>query len=130
MSEQFSNYCPASVAGNRIVDETIVCNFSAYLKTRGHSDSTQHAYLPALRHFICWLTEESSKKGAIDSRSIYTFLHGHLPICHCQPPVFKELKTVRAALNQLLLMLGYTRLLPGASKGSVAIECSLLKFRS
>ena len=128
MSEQFPNHCPVSVAGNRIVYESIACNFSSYLKARGHSDSTQHAYLSALRHFVCWLTEESSSKGIIDNRSICTFLYEHLPVCHCPPPVFKELKTVRAALNQLLLMLGHKRLLPGASKGSVAIECSLHQF--
>ena len=128
MSEQFFNHCSVSVAGNRIFYKSIACNFSSYLKARGHSDSTQHAYLSALTHFVCWLTEESPSKGIIDSRSICTFLYEHLPVCHCPPPVFKELKTVRAALNQLLLLLGHKRLLPGVSKGSVAIEYSLHQF--
>jgi len=110
MSEQFFNHCSVSVAGNRIFYKSIACNFSSYLKARGHSDSTQHAYLSALTHFVCWLTEESPSKGIIDSRSICTFLYEHLPVCHCPPPVFKELKTVRAALNQLLLLLGHKRL--------------------
>jgi len=128
MSEQISNHCPVSVAGNIIVYESIACNFSAYLKARGHCDSTRHAYLSALRHFVCWLTEESSSKGIIDNRSISTFLYAHLPVCHCLPPVFKELKTIRAALNQLLLLLGHKRLLPGVSKGSVVTEYSLHQF--
>lgn len=128
MSEQFSSHCPVSVASDKIVYNSITCNFSAYLKERGHSDSTQHAYLSAVRHFACWSTEESPPKGLIDSKSAYTFLYEHLPVCHCPPPVFKELKTVRAALNQLLLFQGHERLLPGVSKGSVAIEHSLSQF--
>ena len=128
MSEQFSNHCPVTVASNRIVYDSIACNFSAYLKSRGYSDSTQHAYLSALKHFVCWFTEELSPKGLIDIQSVYTFLYDHLPVCHCPPPVFKELKTVLAALNQLLLLLGHERLLPGASKGSVEIEYSLHQF--
>lgn len=128
MSEQFPNHCPVSVAGNRNVYETITCNFSTYLKARGHSDGTQHAYRSTLIHFVRWLTEEPSKKRAINSRAVGAFLQEHLPVCHCPSPVFKELKTVRAALNQLLLMLGYDRLLPGASKGSAAIERTLYQF--
>jgi len=128
MSEQFSNHCPFSVAGNKKVYETIVCNFSSHLKARGHSKSTQYAYRSALRHFVRWLTEESSQNGTVSSRSVRTFLYEHLPVCQCSPPVYKDLKTVRAALNQLLLMQGYKRLLPGFSKSSVAIECSLHQF--
>jgi site-specific recombinase XerD len=128
MSEQFSFHCPLSTEGNKIVYETIFCHFSDHLEARGHSNSTQRAYQSALRHFVRWFTEESSKNWAINSRSVCTFLYEHLPVCNCSPPVFKEPKTIRAALNQLLLMLGYERLLPRVSKGSVAIECSLHQF--
>ena len=99
MSEQFFIHCPVSVAGNKNVYETIVSNFSTYLRARGHSDGTQHAYRSALIHFIRWLTEDPSKKRALNSRAVYVFLQEHLPVCYCPSPVFKELKTVRAALN-------------------------------
>ena len=128
MSKQLSNLYQRSIEGNKIVYATIVYDFSAYLKARGHSKSTLHAYRSALNHFLGWLKEESSKIWVINSRSVRTFLYEHLPVCHCLSPVYKEAKTVRAALNQLLLMLGYERLLPSTSKGSVAIENSLYQF--
>lgn len=127
MSKQFSNHRPASVAKNKEVYGAIDGKFTTYLKGQGHSFSTQHAYQSALRHFVRWLTE-SSERRAIDNKSVYTFLYEHLPVCHCPPPVFKELKTSRAALHQLLSMQGYTRLLPGTSKDSVAVESSLHQF--
>jgi len=128
MSEQFLKDGQVSVAGNRNEHETITGDFSDYLKARGHSDGTQHAYQSALRHFVCWLTKEPPESRAIDSRTVCTFLQEHLPACHCPSPVFKELKTVRAALNQLLLMLGQGRLQPLGSKGSAAVEYTLHQF--
>ena len=128
MSEQFSNHCPVSVANTKNVYKAITGKFTVYLKERGHSFSTRHAYQSALRHFVRWLTEESSERRAIDNRSVYTFLYEHLPVCCCPPPIFKELRTTRAALHQLLLMQGYSRPLPSTSKGSVAVERSLHQF--
>jgi site-specific recombinase XerC len=48
--------------------------------------------------------------------------------CTLSDPVVKAQKTVRAALHQLLLMLGCERPMLDASKGSVAIERSLHQF--
>lgn len=128
MSEQFPNHGSVTVVDNKIVYATVTCNFSTYLKTRGHSEGTRHAYLSVLTHFVRWLQEKPSKKPAINSISVCAFIQEHLPICHCPSPVFKELKTVRAALNQLLLMLGYERLLPGVNKGAAAVEQALHQY--
>ncbi len=128
MAEQFSTHCPVIVADNKDVYETIICNFSTYLKARGHADGTQHAYRSALLHFVRWLKKKPAKQRAINNRTVCIFLQEHLPVCHCSSPVFKELKTVRASLNQLLLMVGYKRLRPGVSKGAASVELTLHQF--
>lgn len=128
MSEQFTSHCPVSVADNRNVYKTITYDFAAYLEARGHSEGTHHAYLSVLTHFVRWFQEKPSKKRTINSISVCAFIQEHLPVCHCPSPVFKEQKTVRAALNQLLLMLGYERLLPGSTKGPAAVEQTLHQF--
>ena len=128
MSEQFTSHCPVSVADNRNVYKTIINDFAAHLEARGHSEGTQHAYLSALSHFVRWLQEKPSRKRAINSVSVCAFIQEHLPVCHCPAPVSKEIKTVRAALNQLLLMHGYERLLTGSAKGTAAVEQTLYQF--
>lgn len=128
MSERFPKHWPISDAGDRAFYETLTCNFSTYLTARGHSDGTQHAYGSALVHFVRWLMDQPSKERVINTKTVCTFLQEHLPVCHCPSPVYKEHKTVRAALNQLLLMLGYGRQVPPGSRGSAAVECTLHQF--
>ena len=128
MSEQLPQHGQVSIVGDRNGYETITSDFYDHLKRRGHSAETQHAYHSALTHFLCWLTKESPQYQAINNATVYAFLQKHLPVCHCPPPVYKELKTVRAALNQLLLMLGQDRLQALGSKGSSAVKCMLRQF--
>lgn len=128
MSEQYSKYEQPAVDGDQDGYEALICDFTAHLKARGHSDKTQHSYRSALMHFLCWLAKEPPESQAIDSRTVRTFLQEHLPDCHCPPPVYKALKTVRAALNQLLLMLGKDQLPPPYSMTSAAIEDTLHQF--
>jgi len=110
MSEQFSNRIQVNISYSVEKYDAIIRDFSNYLKERGHSDGTQHAYHAALTHFVCWLTREIPQKQTINSETVYAFLQKHLPECHCPPPVIKGYKTLRAALNQLLLMLNKDRL--------------------
>ena len=128
MSEQHSKHEQLAVGHDQDRREALICNFTAHLRARGHSDGTLHSYRSALLHFLYWLAEEFPESQAIDSRTVRTFLQEHLPNCHCPPPVYKALKTVRAALNQLLLMLGQDRLQPPYSMTSAAIEDSLHQF--
>lgn len=98
--------------------------FHAHLKARGHSEGTQCSYNSALRHFLNWYASKAIK-NEIDTNLVHDFLHDHLPVCQCKPPIFKELKTVRAALNQLLLMFGQDRLLPNIYENSATIDKTL-----
>jgi len=128
MSEQFFKRVQFNFAGDSNGYETITGDFSNYLKARGHSDGTQHAYHSALMHFVGWINKESPQSRTINSSTISAFLQQHLPICHCPPPVYKDLKTVRAALHQLLLMLKQNRLQDLGFQSSSAVEFTLRDF--
>lgn len=125
MTEQFTKHIQTDSTDGH---ENIIRDFSIYLKKRGHSDGTQHVYLSALTHFLCWFKKELPRKRTIDSETVYIFLHQHLPVCNCLPPVRREYKAIRAALNHLLLILGEDRF--PASKVPSAIECRLLEFNN
>ncbi|MFT5701737.1 MAG: site-specific recombinase XerD [Desulforhopalus sp.] len=128
MPEQFSTAIQSNVSDYSNVYETIAAEFSDYLKANGYRDGTQHAYHSALMHFLCWLQQKSPQEKMINSSTVCIFLQHHLPLCNCPLPVYKELKTVRAALNQLLSMLGQERLPIRGSKGSSAVELALRQF--
>jgi len=128
MSEQYSKHEQMACLDDQDRHEALVCDFTAHLKARGHSDGTQHSYRSALMHFLCWLAKESPESQVVNSRTVRTFLQVHLPTCRCPPPAFKSAKTVRAALSQLLVMLGQGRLLPPDYQISAAIEGALHQF--
>ena len=96
--------------------------FERYLKSRGYKHSTIRAYLGSIKHFIFWLKTEPPDKGNINREVVQTFLKQHLPVCCCVLPVRKEIKTVRAALNQFLLMEGHQLLRPIIHEASPEIE--------
>ena len=128
MSDHFRRHTQASVFGNVNRYDAITHHFSTYLKAHGYRDGTRHAYRSALSHFISWLTTESSQAQTIDNVLVNAFLEQHLPVCHCAPPVFKELKTVRAALNKLLVLLGEDRLSPFTVQVPPSIDGILREF--
>ena len=128
MSEQHFKHEQLVVDGDKNGHEALINDYTAHLKARGHSDGTQHKYRSSLMHFLYWLAKEPPESQVVNSRTVRTFLQEHLPTCRCPPPAFKSLKTVRAALNQLLLMLGQGRLQPLGYRTSAAIDGTLHQF--
>jgi site-specific recombinase XerD len=101
---------------------SITDNFEAYLKNRGHTDSTRQSYLSATKHFLFWLDTKHCYFNKISETSVKMFLKEHLPVCRCPEPVYKDYKTVRAALNQMLSMIGYERVRKISNKTPTAPE--------
>ena len=100
-----------------------------YLKTRGYRHSTRRAYLASMEHFCYWLKTRRYGDREINSNVVGIFLQEHLPVCHCPRPVQKGIKTVRAALNQFLLMRGQARVRRRVSHGtSTEIEGVIDRF--
>jgi len=127
MSMQLTEHNQTTVQCNKDGYKVLISEFSTYLKARGHSEGTQQNYRSALTHFVRWLSAEPEHQ-MIDGQVVHAFLQNHLPACRCPSPVFKQLKTVRAALNQLLLMQGQDQLRPPCFKGSAAIEDAIRQF--
>lgn len=103
-------------------------DFRSYLMARGHASRTLGLYCAVATHFVNWLCEAPGEQQHIGARSVSHFLHEHLPDCRCPHSVSKDLKSVRAALNQLLLMQGQDRLRPSVPSASPAIEAQIGRF--
>lgn len=93
-----------------VYNPNLVNRFEGYLINRGHTDLTRQSYLSAIKHFLFWVENTPCNFRSNSRASIKMFLEEHLPGCCCPGPVYKEPKTVRAALNQMLSMRGYERL--------------------
>lgn len=102
--------------------------FEEHLKRRGHTYSTKQRYLSSIKHFLSWFETSLSDERKISSEIIQIFLHEHLPVCRCPEPVYKEIKTVRAALNQMLLMSGHERVRTNIGGTSPEIETAIELF--
>ena len=109
-------------------DGGLLREFTAHLEVRGHRDGTVHSYLESAIHFMRWLAERPSDQREIAAQTVRDFLEDHLPVCGCPPPAPKSTNTVRAALNQLLLMQGRDRLRAPRLRASDQIEASIRRF--
>ncbi|MGB3223472.1 MAG: phage integrase N-terminal SAM-like domain-containing protein [Desulforhopalus sp.] len=127
MSDQFPQNTQSSVPVFYNGYETFTSHFSTYLRDCGYRDGTRHAYCSALSHYLRWHTKKSPRRQTINKVTLDAFLK-HLPGCRCLPSVFKEYKTVRAALNNLLVLLGEDRLSPCTAKIPPAIREILREF--
>jgi len=108
--------------------DSLIQEFETHLKARGHRDGTLHAYLESARHFLRWLDEQPATQRRVVAETVRNFLQVHLPVCDCPQPVTRNLKTVRASLNQLLLMQGNDRLRLFGSRATDNIEASITQF--
>ena len=109
MSEQLSSLEPLITLSGQDVQAQLIDEFESYLVARGHAPRTQELYGTAVAHFMRWLCEQPPERQHVDAQSVRAFLQKHLPSCRCTQPGSRDLKSVRAALNQLLLMLGGDR---------------------
>lgn len=99
--------------------------FEKFLRNRGYTDFTCQSYLSATKHFLFWIETTPCDFDQISKSNIKMFLREHLPICCCPGPVYKDLKTVRAALNQMLSMKGHERVRTISNKASTAPESDI-----
>ena len=126
ITPQYHRYGPISPA--------VFSTFNDYLMERRYSDPTLRAYTASLRHFGCWLAKRRDFEQEINHRTVQTFLDCHLPVCRCADSFPRNLKTVRAALNQLLQMKGLSRFLkrqneipPEIASAIEVFDCYLTK---
>jgi site-specific recombinase XerD len=104
---------------------SLINRFEGYLKNRGYTNFTRQSYLSATEHFLFWIETTPCYFGQISRMSIKMYLREHLPVCRCPGPVYKDLKTVRAALNQMLSMKGYERVRTISNKATVTPELDI-----
>lgn len=83
-----------------------------HLIGRGYARSTVRVYVCCVAHFAYWLRNRRIRLDQIDEAVVRTFLDEHLPNCKCPDPVRRSRCELRAALNQLLIILRATAAVP------------------
>jgi site-specific recombinase XerD len=79
-----------------------ISTYIAYLTARGHPRSTIRRCVRAVEHFGVWLDSQRIAPEDVTRTTIRSFLHEHLPTCHCPTPAPTYPRQVRAALGHLL----------------------------
>lgn len=83
--------------------------YVTHLEDRQYQSSTIEKYLQSLAHYTSWKDTHRLSSRLSEHDLIEHFLTVHLSNCHCPPPARKQVKTMQAALNQYLKVLGETR---------------------
>jgi integrase/recombinase XerD len=87
----------------------IVDGYLARMEALGYWKVTIQQYVRAVEHFAGWFERRGHKIDDTDAASVNRFLSRHLPRCQCSSMRCRSLHTVRAALYQLLDILGADR---------------------
>jgi hypothetical protein len=96
----------------------------------GYARSTVRVYVCCVAHFAYWLCNRRIHLAQIDEAVVRMFLNEHLPGCNCPGPVRRSRYELRTALNQLLIMLRATALVPPRAITVGSIDDELQRFRS
>src|SRR5205085_2662638 len=73
-----------------------------HLSQLGYRPETIKTYCQCVEHFGRWLGIQKIAITSICNTTINNFINKHLLKCKCQTPRTKEIKSIRAAINQLL----------------------------
>lgn len=95
-------------------------NYVSHLHKQGYKSETIKAYCLAIEHFGIWLKYNKINKNLIDKKIIINFIQ-HLQKCKCSYPKTKSVKTINAAINQLLKIIP-TNSLPSIDKPSCTAD--------
>lgn len=80
-------------------------DFVIYLDDLGYARRTIRDSVRAIEHFDFWLFSKRISLDAANADLVRSFLHEHLPDCHCPSPSPTALTAVRPALNHFLKLL-------------------------
>ena len=85
------------------VESAPLLDLKSRLIERGHRSSTVRRYLQAADHFRRW--NEQAQDATITQERVNEFLFRHLPVCRCARTGTRSVKTCRAALAHLDVVL-------------------------
>jgi len=76
-----------------------------YLSDHGYAASTIKIYVESLAHFTHWRAQQQIPVTDLDDTIVWRFLDHHLSRCACAPRCQRTRHTLRAALQQWLVLL-------------------------
>lgn len=100
-----------------------------HLKVGAYAEQSISMYVESVAHLAYWMQRRRLHVSAIDENLIRRFIKGHLPACHCTKRCQRSTHIVRAALNQLLVVLRSAgRISVPRSHERAHIDTELYKF--
>ena len=97
------------ITKQHVIERMSHCYFSyafedyiLHLQQHGYKPETIKVYCQCIEHFGQWLKSKQITSNHIEQKHINNFLQKHLSRCKCSLPRTREIKTIRAAINQLL----------------------------
>lgn len=102
-----THHINTSRAVKRMCANYFHCIFEDYifhLYSHGYTLNTIRRYCQALEHFGYWIENSKLSKHPVNQKQLHDFIK-HLTSCQCKFPRTKDIKTIRAAINQLLKIL-------------------------
>ena len=79
-----------------------ISRYTKHLTDRRYVSNTIGVYLKCLAHFSFWMTKHGLTEDHVNKDLVQNFLRKHLRSCHCPEPCYSHVKSVRAALHQLI----------------------------
>lgn len=107
--------------------QELLGHLARHLADRGYASRTRQMYLEGAAHFLHWRALNRAC-DEITADAVRRFLDVHLPRCTCELVRSRDRKTIRAALNQLLVILGKARRQRSTGPTSTEIEASVAAF--
>ncbi|MGB2625648.1 MAG: site-specific integrase [Candidatus Acidiferrum sp.] len=115
---------------SKSVLEPVVQPYIEHLVARRYARSTVHAYVYDIAHFAHWMSNRHIDLDQFDETAIQMFIEQHLSRCNCPEPVRRQRCELRAALNQLLVVLRAAHLISQRVFPTGSIEDELRQFDS
>ena len=82
-------------------------DYISHLHLHSYAPDTIRCYCQVLEHFGCWLENSQIPKHSIGQTQFHDFIK-HFISCQCSLPRTKSIRSIRAAINQLLKIIPQT----------------------
>jgi site-specific recombinase XerD len=101
--------------------------YENYLAGRGHAAKYVQSCIRGIAHLSWWMRHRGWLVSQFDEGLISLFLDGHLPSCTC-PHAFCDRRSLRAAMNHLLVVLRAAGAVGPKSLGETPVQEELRRY--
>lgn len=102
--------------------------YKLYLTDRGYAATTFCNCTRCIAHFAQWIRERRMRVHRIDETVVTEFLDDHLPRCECVGPVYRDRRSLSAALGHLLVVLRAQGVIDQPKTRTTPADAELIRY--